>query len=329
MKPGNTHPKRLNRTITMRNLLKHILFFGLCILIHVMIMVPVYASNETSSGDLGFLSMDAQPSSAPEAPFVGSVVIRNNGNETSMSREVTFYLSADDNISSQDYSVGSVELSFLKPGETVYREIFSQIPSGIPTGNYTAGALLGKGFSLIPDPDKSNDMIIGGQINIQSAYIRPQEWFNHKIADLIFTYSNEERMLRDLPPLSRDTKLDEIAVEHSQDMAERNFFDHINPDGESPVDRAEKHHYVQSKKLADGSLFEGIGENIVKIPAEKNVYGYGDVSGDDPDQIARVAVDSFMDSKPHREALLLPQHEKIGIGVAFDGDYYYATQNFF
>jgi uncharacterized protein YkwD len=128
--------------------------------------------------------------------------------------------------------------------------------------------------------------------------------------------------------LTRDTKLDIIALEMSEDMAKRQFFDHLNPSGESPIDRAERHGYYQIKILPNGDDFFGIGENIVKIPVG-SVYRYGDIDPDDPDRIAQVAVESFMNSPPHKATLLLPEFEGVGIGTAYDGKNYYITQNFF
>ena len=302
------------------------LFYICCILT---LVIPSCIAGEETPADLGLVSIDVQPSSAPGAPFFGSLTAVNYGNTISMSRKATFYLSSDETITPSDYEIGSVQFSFLRPGETAHREYLGEIPDGIPPGNYSGGAILGTGFSLTPDPNQGNDGITGGPVVIQGTYTRPQEWMNAKIADLILDFSNDERALRNLNSLVRDTDLDVIALDHSQDMASRNFFDHINPDGENPADRADSHHYDQSRTLSDGSSFYGIGENIVKIPVEKNVYGFGEILNDDPHEIARVAIESFMDSPPHKEALLLPVHEKIGIGVAFDGEYYFATQNFF
>jgi len=286
-------------------------------------------AGEEKAADLGLLSIDVQPSAAPGSPVFGSVTAVNYGQMISMSRKVTFYLSPDEEITPADYELGSVQFSFLRPGETAHRELLATVPDTIPPGEYIAGAILGPGFSLTPDPRPENDVISQGTVTIGKTYTRPQEWFNEKIAEIILDLSNDERALRDLPSLTRDTALDVIALEHSKDMAQRGFFDHTNPDGEDPADRADRHHYDQSRTLPDGTSFYGIGENIVKIPVEKNVYGFGEIRNDDPYEIAQVAIESFMDSPPHKEALLLPAHEKIGIGVAFDGEYYYATQNFF
>ncbi len=301
-------------------------FFLICVLL---LTIPCFVAGEEKAADIGLLSIDVQPSAAPGSSVFGSVTAVNYGQMISMSRKVTFYLSSDEKITPADYELGSVHFSFLRPGETAHRELLATVPDTIPPGEYIAGAILGPGFSLTPDPHPENDVISQGTVTIGKTYTRPQDWFNEKIAEIILVLSNDERALRDLPSLTRDTALDVIALEHSKDMAQRGFFDHTNPDGEDPADRADRHHYDQSRTLPDGTSFYGIGENIVKIPVEKDVYGFGEIRNDDPYEIAQVAIESFMDSPPHKEALLLPAHEKIGIGVAFDGEYYYATQNFF
>lgn len=306
-----------------------ILTFRLFLICVLLLTIPCFVAGEEKAADIGLLSIDVQPSAAPGSSVFGSVTAVNYGQMISMSRKVTFYLSSDEKITPADYELGSVHFSFLRPGETAHRELLATVPDTIPPGEYIAGAILGPGFSLTPDPHPENDVISQGTVTIGKTYTRPQDWFNEKIAEIILVLSNDERALRDLPSLTRDTALDVIALEHSKDMAHRGFFDHTNPDGEDPADRADRHHYDQSRTLPDGTSFYGIGENIVKIPVEKDVYGFGEIRNDDPYEIAQVAIESFMDSPPHKEALLLPAHEKIGIGVAFDGEYYYATQNFF
>src|SRR5206468_5445966 len=48
---------------------------------------------------------------------------------------------------------------------------------------------------------------------------------------------NGERRARSLKPLDWDQGLSKTARAHSQDMAKRGFFNHVNPDGEAPWDR--------------------------------------------------------------------------------------------
>ena len=49
--------------------------------------------------------------------------------------------------------------------------------------------------------------------------------------------SNEYRQEKGLPALEWDTDLWRVASRHNQDMCDRSFFSHFNPDGETPFDR--------------------------------------------------------------------------------------------
>ena len=48
---------------------------------------------------------------------------------------------------------------------------------------------------------------------------------------------NSHRTSRGLPPLAWDSRVAEVAQAHSQDMVDRDFYGHVNPDGEGPNDR--------------------------------------------------------------------------------------------
>jgi uncharacterized protein YkwD len=284
--------------------------------------------NDSVDFDLSLTSLDIAPSSAPGGPIYTTFTVANKGARISMTDKVTLYLSPDPEITSTDYPIGEAKITFIRPGSAISQDITGTLPTNIPSGTYYAGAILTLGFDMIPDVNPENNVITGGQVNVTSQYTRPQDWYNNRISDLVFNYTNEERKKRNLNELKRDVALDVIAQEDSDDMAERQFFEHTNPDGEDPIDRATRHGYDQLKYLADGTKFYGIGENIVKIPIG-TVYQYGEIIPDDPDQIASVAVKSFMDSISHKTTLLLPQFEVLGLGTSFDGKYYYITQNFF
>ena len=58
------------------------------------------------------------------------------------------------------------------------------------------------------------------------------------------------------------------------------------------------------------------------------MYGLGEIRNDDPYEIAQVAIE-FSWTARRIKSTSPPRSRKIGIGVAFDGEYYYATQNFF
>lgn len=97
-------------------------------------------------------------------------------------------------------------------------------------------------------------------------------------------------------------EMSEVAVGHSEDMSERNYFSHENPDGESPFDRIEN----------SGILYMSAAENIAA--------GY-------PNAI--YAHEAWMNSGSHREAIL-SEIERFGAGIAQNNEgYIYYTENFY
>jgi len=145
------------------------------------------------------------------------------------------------------------------------------------------------------------------------------------IEKLIFIYTNDQRKKYGLNELTWDDNLADIAREHSLDMATNNFFDHTNLKGEDPTDRAIRHQYPIKKRLDRRTYSVGIAENIGSMPTG-NVEGIGYVYSDE--DIGNALVNSWMASPGHRENILNSEYDVIGVGVAFDGQYYVATQNF-
>ncbi len=117
---------------------------------------------------------------------------------------------------------------------------------------------------------------------------------------------NKERMAIGLSPLEWCPTLASSAKAHSVDMATRDFYDHVTPEGVEVWDRAK----------SQGYNYSYVGENIAV--GQKSVK--------------EVMID-WMDSKGHRENILLESYTHFGYGKAkgvMDGDpgYIYWTQNF-
>ncbi|GAX37167.1 CAP domain-containing protein [Nodularia sp. NIES-3585] len=109
---------------------------------------------------------------------------------------------------------------------------------------------------------------------------------------------NRDRTVNNLPPLQEYSGLSLAAQLHAQDMYDRQYFDHISPDGKSPQDRY----------LAVGSSpLEGVGENII---VQNQTEGWG---------LTYSAAEKFqrgwMYSHGHRANLLTEEYTKFGYGV--------------
>lgn len=104
---------------------------------------------------------------------------------------------------------------------------------------------------------------------------------------------NQERTSHGLSSMEMDGSLRQLARNHAKDMFYRGYFSHYTPEGLSPFDRM---------KDADIAYIYA-GENLALAPdVEKAEAG-------------------LMDSPDHRENILNPNFNKIGIGV-IDGDIY-------
>ncbi|WP_415383047.1 CAP domain-containing protein [Halosimplex sp. TS25] len=123
--------------------------------------------------------------------------------------------------------------------------------------------------------------------------------------------TNKRRADHGRQTLDYSHHLSAIAVQHSRDMAERDFFDHTSPDGHEAKDRYRKF----------GHDTRSVGENIALENPDLTAS---------PEEVARSIVDGWMNSDGHRENLLRESFRAEGIGVHLDPNgAVYATQNFY
>jgi uncharacterized protein YkwD len=107
---------------------------------------------------------------------------------------------------------------------------------------------------------------------------------------------NGERADAGLAPLTQNSRLAQAAVQHSKDMVDQQYFDHVDKAGHDPVDRIRSTGYIPST----GEWT--VGENLA--------WGTGDLAT--PKEI----VSAWMHSTGHRENILRPAFKQIGFGVA-------------
>jgi uncharacterized protein YkwD len=99
---------------------------------------------------------------------------------------------------------------------------------------------------------------------------------------------NAHRTSMGLGELVWDDAVAVVATAHSADMIERQFFDHVNPDGDTPFDR-----------LHDaGIVYVAAGENIA--------YGY---------PIATSVFEGWLGSPGHRANIEYPRFTHHGVGL--------------
>ena len=119
----------------------------------------------------------------------------------------------------------------------------------------------------------------------------------------LFEMANQERIDQGLDPLRLSRELTRMARSHSQDMASHMEMTHLSVLGKSYLER-----------LVDaGFYFRNIGENVAVSETFRADFIH----------------QGFMESPEHRENILDPAFEEIGIGVVYSQDKkYYVTQDF-
>ncbi|NEE15842.1 CAP domain-containing protein [Streptomyces sp. SID7499] len=116
----------------------------------------------------------------------------------------------------------------------------------------------------------------------------------------VLSLVNEERAKVGCSPVAANSALTGLAQNYSEDMAARGFFDHTDPDGRTPWDRAEK-----------AGISNLGGENIARGQAD-----------------AAAVMDAWMNSPGHRANILNCDFKTLGVGVELGSGGPWWTQNF-
>ncbi|MEU7183614.1 MULTISPECIES: CAP domain-containing protein [Streptomyces] len=116
----------------------------------------------------------------------------------------------------------------------------------------------------------------------------------------VLSLVNQERAQAGCSPVTANHELGGLARQFSDDMARRQFFDHTDPDGASPWDRA-RHRGI-------GDLG---GENIARGQAD-----------------ARSVMETWMNSPGHRANILNCEYRTLGVGAHFGPGGPWWTQEF-
>jgi uncharacterized protein YkwD len=116
----------------------------------------------------------------------------------------------------------------------------------------------------------------------------------------VLSLVNEERAKVGCSPVRANAALADLAGDFSADMAARDFFDHTDPDGLSPWDRA-----------AQAGVESLGGENIARGQAD-----------------AAAVMTSWMNSDGHRANILNCDYKTLGVGVHMGAGGPWWTQDF-
>lgn len=121
----------------------------------------------------------------------------------------------------------------------------------------------------------------------------------------ILRYTNEERAKVGVAPLQNDPRLNQSAQVKADDMAQNDYFNHVDANG--------KHGYEYIREYAPGVCSQS-SENLSMSSFTSLTNGK--------------TIDGFMQSKAHREAMLNPIYDHMGVGVSTSGLKGYVVQHF-
>lgn len=139
--------------------------------------------------------------------------------------------------------------------------------------------------------------------------------FMAQVESLIFTKVNEERVKAGVAALSHNDTMEYYARIKSQDMGDRGYFDHTNPDGE----------LITAQMRRDGVSYNSWGENIAYIGGTTDANALAT----DANALADQFMTNWMNSSGHRANILSTNFSSIGVGVYKVGNRSYATQEFY
>ena len=111
-----------------------------------------------------------------------------------------------------------------------------------------------------------------------------------------FDYVNEVRIKNNRNPIAWDDRAYNLAVYRSKDMWERDYFDHVTPDGTCVKDFKKDYGFSSSEILAENA-------------GGMSYYSKGNVAGD-----CFEAANGWLDSRGHRYNLLYTEHKSGAIG---------------
>ena len=129
---------------------------------------------------------------------------------------------------------------------------------------------------------------------------------------------NIERKNQNLKSLSWDSNLHVVARSHSNDMAQKNYFAHVNLEGKTPSDRADSFQF-NCQKIVGNLIYSGIAENIFQNNLYNKVWTVNGIptkyEWNSQQEIAESTIQGWMDSPGHRKNILGETFDREAIGI--------------
>jgi uncharacterized protein YkwD len=134
---------------------------------------------------------------------------------------------------------------------------------------------------------------------------------------------NLQRRSNDRQALEWDDTLVNLARAHSEDMAKRGYFKHVNPEGETPMKRLQQAGY-NTCRLVGENIYQNNLYSRAITEKKRTTYDWNSM-----ETITGTTLKGWMDSDSHRENILQNDYTREGVGVAIGSDdKVYITQVF-
>ncbi len=135
----------------------------------------------------------------------------------------------------------------------------------------------------------------------------------------ILRLTNDARARQRLPALSLDARLRAAARQHSQEMGNKNYFEHNSPE--------ENWHSPAQRCYLAGFWGQLTGENIAAIQIA-GIMTPACEQFPTPLAVAQRLVENWLNSPPHRKNIMDKDYKLLGVGVTLKDDQVLATQEF-
>jgi uncharacterized protein YkwD len=134
---------------------------------------------------------------------------------------------------------------------------------------------------------------------------------------------NLQRRSNDRQPLEWDDTLVNLARAHSEDMAKRGYFKHVNPEGETPMKRLQQAGHNNCRLVGENIYQNNLYSRAI-TEKKRTTYDWNSM-----ETITATTLKGWMDSDSHRENILQNDYTREGVGVAIGSDdKVYITQVF-
>jgi uncharacterized protein YkwD len=125
---------------------------------------------------------------------------------------------------------------------------------------------------------------------------------------------NVQRKANDREFFNWDDTLGGLARAHSEDMANRGYFKHVNPEGLTPMKRLEQAGYT-SCRLVGENIYQNNLYSRAITEKKRTTYDWNSM-----EKISATTVKGWMDSDSQRQTILEQGYTREGIGVAVASD---------